>query len=167
MASEDKLDHEFYDDTDGDKDQESGDHKQGEADQDYDIDLDLGGDATSENGQSELKPETPRDDAHHTNGQYSADHNQQPITSTDDSVMESLNTPRQAPQEQGLKRKGGVDERPMDPGATTALLISDLSWWHTEDDIRGWVNQAGVEDELKEVTFSEHKVNGKSKGYVS
>lgn len=68
---------------------------------------------------------------------------------------------QQAPH--GVKRKE-YDDRPSDPDATTALLISDLNWWTTDDDVRGWVNQAGSEDELKDVTFSEHKVNGKSKG---
>ncbi|KAJ5114765.1 hypothetical protein NUU61_000524 [Penicillium alfredii] len=63
----------------------------------------------------------------------------------------------------GVKRKE-YDDRQADPDATTALLLSDLFWWTTDDDIRGWVNQAQCEDELKDVTFSEHKVNGKSKG---
>lgn len=66
-----------------------------------------------------------------------------------------------APQ-QGVKRKG--DDRPVDPGATTAIMISDLNWWNTDDDIRGWCKEAHCEDELKDITFSEHKVNGKSKG---
>ncbi|KAK6086052.1 RRM domain-containing protein [Seiridium cupressi] len=69
----------------------------------------------------------------------------------------------QQPQ-QGVKRKEGSDERPIDPGATSSLMISDLSWWNTDDDIRKWIVQAGCEDELKDITFSEHKVNGKSKG---
>jgi hypothetical protein len=90
---------------------------------------------------------------------------QQKIKSTDESGADALNIPKQAPQQQGVKRKEGSDDRPIDPGATTALLISELHWWNTDDDIRGWVNQAQVEDELKEITFSEHKVNGKSKGY--
>jgi hypothetical protein len=90
---------------------------------------------------------------------------QQQIKSTDESSHDLLTIPKQAPQQQGVKRKEGSDERPIDPGATTALLISDLHWWNTDDDIRGWVNQAQCEDELKEVTFSEHKINGKSKGY--
>lgn len=68
------------------------------------------------------------------------------------------------PVQQGTKRKGESDERRIDAGATNALMISDLHWWTTEDDIRGWANDAGAEDELKDVTFSEHKVNGKSKG---
>lgn len=166
MASEeDKFDHEFYEEADGSKDQDSGDHKQSEADQDYDIDLDLGdGDTAAENGHNEPQQAVSNEEASHSNGHYDSKESQQRIASTDESAKDTVNIPRQPPQEQGLKRKGSIDERPMDPGATTALLISDLSWWHTEDDIRGWVNQAGVEDELKEITFSEHKVNGKSKG---
>ncbi|KAI1815423.1 hypothetical protein GGS20DRAFT_584529 [Poronia punctata] len=68
------------------------------------------------------------------------------------------------PHQQGVKRKGDSDDRPVDPGATNCLQISDLNWWTTDDDIRGWVAQASCEDELKDITFSEHKVNGKSKG---
>lgn len=90
---------------------------------------------------------------------------QQQIKSTDESSNGVLTIPKQAPQQQGVKRKEGSDDRPIDPGATTALMISDLHWWNTDDDVRGWINQAQCEDELKEVTFSEHKVNGKSKGY--
>ncbi|EHK42908.1 hypothetical protein TRIATDRAFT_300923 [Trichoderma atroviride IMI 206040] len=43
-------------------------------------------------------------------------------------------------------------------------MISELSWWTTDDDIRGWLRRAACEKEIKELTFSEHKVNGKSKG---
>lgn len=62
---------------------------------------------------------------------------------------------------QGVKRKEapGVDRH-----ASSALFLSDLNWWNTEDDIRGWANANQCEDELKDITFSEHKVNGKSKG---
>jgi hypothetical protein len=68
------------------------------------------------------------------------------------------------PPQQGVKRKEGSDDRPIDPGATNCLMISDLSWWNTDDDIRRWIVEAHCEDELKDITFSEHKVNGKSKG---
>ncbi|MCJ1322374.1 hypothetical protein MMC15_007722 [Xylographa vitiligo] len=86
------------------------------------------------------------------------------IGSTDESALDPLNLPKQAPQAQGLKRKEGIDDRFVDPGATTALFISDLHWWITDDDVRGWANQSECEDELEDMTFSEHKVNGKSKG---
>jgi hypothetical protein len=62
------------------------------------------------------------------------------------------------------KQKRKLDDRPYDPNATSALYIADLHWWTTDDDIRGWMNESGCEAELKEITFSEHKVNGKSKG---
>jgi hypothetical protein len=96
-------------------------------------------------------------DAHNENGT-------QQISSTGASTN-NQSFQKQAPQQQGTKRKlGEDDDRPMDPGATAALMINDLNWWISEEDIRGWANQGGCEDELNEVTFNEHKVNGKSKG---
>ncbi len=68
------------------------------------------------------------------------------------------------PPQQGVKRKEGSDDRSVDPSATPALLISELNWWNMDDEIRGWANQANYEDDLVSITFSEHKVNGKSKG---
>ena len=88
----------------------------------------------------------------------------QKITSTDESSHAQVNLPKQAPQTQGLKRKEGADDRALDPGATSALFLSDLHWWITDDDVRGWANQSQCEDELTDVTFGEHKINGKSKG---
>ena len=68
---------------------------------------------------------------------------------------------------QGVKRK--QDDRKVEPGATAALMLDDLHWWTSEDDVRGWLNEADTEDDLLEISFNEHKVNGKSKGqaYVS
>ncbi len=43
-----------------------------------------------------------------------------------------------------MKRKEGADNRSIDPGATTAVLISELNWWNTDDDVRGWARQATV-----------------------
>lgn len=91
----------------------------------------------------------------------------QKIASTDQSATETVQLPKQAPQTQGVKRKEGEeDERHVDPGATTALFVSELHWWVTDDDVRGWANQSRCEDELEDITFSEHKVNGKSKGFA-
>jgi hypothetical protein len=98
------------------------------------------------------------------NGHLDAGDTAQKISSTDESTQDPVHLPKQAPQTQGLKRKDGADDRIVDPGATTALFISELHWWVTDDDIRGWANQSQCEDELEDITFSEHKVNGKSKG---
>ena len=89
----------------------------------------------------------------------------QQIESTTDSANGQNGPPRQKVIPQGTKRGNaeGVDDRPIDPGATPALRITDLHWWTTEEDIRGWANQETCEDEVKSVTYNEHKVNGKSK----
>lgn len=67
---------------------------------------------------------------------------------------------------QGTKRKSPPDERHVESGATVALMVSDLHWWTTEDDLRAWARSVDAEQDLGELTFSEHKVNGKSKGQV-
>lgn len=106
------------------------------------------------------------EDMKHENGHMDAGDTAQKITSTDESTQNTVHLPKQAPQTQGLKRKEGADDRFVDPGATTALFISELHWWVTDDDVRGWANQSQCEDELEDITFSEHKVNGKSKGWA-
>jgi hypothetical protein len=114
----------------------------------------------TENGDQTAKQEQS-DEA--TNGDAQHDQSVQQIASTGGAAGQDV--PRQAPQQQGTKRKQGEDDdRPTDPGATAALMINDINWWISEEDIRGWANQSGCEDELTEVTFNEHKVNGKSKG---
>lgn len=131
--------------------------------QDVENDKESHNDSSVRSEAAEERAEPSSDVRQETNAQSHGEEHQQ-IKSTDESGKGAIHIPKQAPVQQGIKRKEGSDERAIDPGATTAILISDLHWWNTDDDIRGWVNQAHCEDELKDITFSEHKVNGKSKG---
>ncbi|KAL0096896.1 hypothetical protein J3Q64DRAFT_1710081, partial [Phycomyces blakesleeanus] len=49
---------------------------------------------------------------------------------------------------------------------TNGLYIGDLAWYTTDENIKAPLLQAGLGGELKDLTFFEHKVNGKSKGIV-
>ena len=139
------------------------------ADEEFEIDV-YGSDAGGENGHNEYHghgdAQDHGDENSHGEGHQEGSHdNYHDHDNMDDTGDTRSATPPQRPQ-QGVKRKEGSDERPVDPGATSAIMISELNWWNTDDDVRGWVQQANCEAELKDITFSEHKVNGKSKGYV-
>ncbi|KAJ5116249.1 hypothetical protein N7456_000597 [Penicillium angulare] len=155
MADDDNFDIDIYGDGGGYNTNEHGDIKQEGDDPDLVLDA--------------PQPTPQTDNSGNQNGVPA-----ETDTQIDSKPVPSLNgdyamTPQQnthndvKPAPHGVKRKE-FDDRQADSDATTAILISDLSWWTTDDDVRGWVNQANCEDELKDVTFSEHKVNGKSKG---
>ncbi|KAL7620986.1 hypothetical protein AAE478_008297 [Parahypoxylon ruwenzoriense] len=142
---------------------------------DEDFEIDVYGDANADADESKL--EDPNTHAYDNNSSITIANGSNPDstshTNNDDydtheqhnmDVHSSNSAPPAQSYQQGVKRKEGSDDRPIDPGATTALLLSELQWWTTDDHIRGWVQRASCEDELKDITFSEHKVNGKSKG---
>ncbi len=174
MASdEDNFDIDVY----GDGEEEKADQpvEPSTTDLPTDVNISDGGVDASASASSETLTESqPKlEDVNHvdhvnvTNGEgHEATTADQPISTEDSQIHAQAAAPEQTPPKQGVKRKEGPDDRPVDSGATSALIISDLHWWSTDDDIRGWANQTQCEDELKDITFSEHKVNGKSKGYA-
>jgi len=162
-------------------------------DDNFDIDI-YGDDATAETGdyqQGEEYTDTKANGPSQLDGAYDYDQNQEPYSEDIDIKLEHptthhetqqqydesadqdqqdryeqtpQETAQQASQQQGVKRKEGYDEQALEPGASSAIVVSELDWWINDDDIRGWANQCGVEHELTTITFHEHKVNGKSKG---
>lgn len=60
----------------------------------------------------------------------------------------------------------GLAGRPkvVDPNVQNALYVGELDWWVSDEEIRKIANDIGIPIRLSDVTFSEHKVNGKSKG---
>ncbi|KIV79184.1 hypothetical protein, variant [Exophiala sideris] len=163
-AEEDNFDIDIYGDGEGEGDMGNDgnmDYKEEEEEEDAEFILDAG-DIDTEGHTAETQPQV-EPQAEQTDTQALT---QREAETGDVKTEQPQSTPTQlssAPQ-QGTKRKETSDDRPIDHGATNALMISDLHWWITEDDVRGWANEAGAEDELREITFSEHKVNGKSKG---
>ena len=153
-AEDDNFDIDIYGDGGSYNANEQGDYKQEDQELILDAPTNNQGGAQNEEGARDAKDSSGDNQA---NGNGNA--------TNMEGINQDTGNPQQTPTpQQGQKRKESSDERPVDHDATTALFISDLFWWTTDDDIRGWVNQAGAEEELKDVTFSEHKVNGKSKG---
>ncbi|KAF4984427.1 hypothetical protein FZEAL_390 [Fusarium zealandicum] len=134
-----------------------------------DFEIDFYGDANNE--QHHEAPRGDGDQVYHQNEQRQDSHDDQNMDEhqhhesheSHEGERHGSSQPASGSQ-QGTKRKQDEDDRPVDQAATTALMISELNWWATDDDIRGWARQAECEDEIKDITFSEHKVNGKSKG---
>ncbi|KAF2757503.1 hypothetical protein EJ05DRAFT_476756 [Pseudovirgaria hyperparasitica] len=166
MADEDQFDIDIYGD-DGNQDY----NQEGQADSagpatDGETMTDTTQPDAPTNGASNENSHAKQDEGQQANTQSVSTATQQIASTGEGAGQNQVQLPKHAPIQQGTKRKEGADDRPMDPGATSALLIQELHWWSTEDDIRGWANQAECEDELKDITFNEHKVNGKSKGQV-
>lgn len=132
---------------------------------DFEIDF-YGDESNDQQDQGQKKQEQqnegqtePRDDNLNQDAQNDGNHG-------GDDAMKDENGQGHGDQtsQQGTKRKQEDDGRPVDSTATSALMINELNWWTTDDDIRGWARAVEAEDEIKDLTFSEHKINGKSKG---
>ncbi|GAA5862535.1 hypothetical protein JCM1840_004216 [Sporobolomyces johnsonii] len=96
----------------------------------------------------------------------------QPIQSIETSATGSLPVAPSLPANPLTGRPPGVSGPPV-PAATvtggggnkmTAVYIGELHWWTTDANIVELAQLAGVTINLRDVSFSEHKVNGRSKG---
>ncbi|CAO3674718.1 unnamed protein product [Umbelopsis vinacea] len=47
---------------------------------------------------------------------------------------------------------------------TNALYVGELDWWVSDEDLKDPIMNVGIGAELQDITFYEHKVNGKSRG---
>ncbi|SCZ90291.1 BZ3500_MvSof-1268-A1-R1_Chr1-3g01896 [Microbotryum saponariae] len=63
-------------------------------------------------------------------------------------------------------RSSGVAQSNPSAGdpLNTALYIGDMHWWTSDQHIRELCLRVGIDVPLRSISFSEHKVNGKSKG---
>jgi len=54
--------------------------------------------------------------------------------------------------------------RGRETNPTNTLYVGELEWWVSDEDLKDPIMNVGIGAELKEITFYEHKVNGKSRG---
>ncbi|KAK0956145.1 hypothetical protein LTR91_022529, partial [Friedmanniomyces endolithicus] len=157
------------------------------------FEIDIYGDEDQPEADPELYPAQPEQIATtdsttgHVNGNdvHSGDDDETATLTSNTSTPHPTNGTTQTPPPQpSLKRKASddfsttprqtsphptphsqpSDPQPLDPSALPALKLSDLHWWTTEEDLRGFCARASVEASLLDLSFNEHKVNGKSKG---
>lgn len=134
------------------------------------FDLDIYGD--EENQQQQQESENPEDTIDFGDDSY--DQNGNTDDGQQDRSQSAAGQKRKAPDDghdDHQQTSTPTGPRPtsstsgkIDPNATQALKLSDLNWWNTEEDLRQFCATSGVEAQLVDIAFGEHKINGKSRG---
>ncbi|OCF30336.1 hypothetical protein I317_04879 [Kwoniella heveanensis CBS 569] len=87
------------------------------------------------------------------------------------SISKSPGEPRFNAPSQGFNKTLPVTKKflGLDPSSDEidSVIVHDLHWWTTDQDLVDLCKELGINVDLKNVQFLEHKVNGKSKGQAS
>ncbi|KAG0763674.1 hypothetical protein G6F57_006212 [Rhizopus arrhizus] len=88
----------------------------------------------------------------------------QKIQTTTQAYQNNRQQQQQQQQQQiptSLTQLRGISNQP-----TSSIYLGELHWYTTDKDIKSLLEKANLIDHLKELTFFEYKMNGKSKGIV-
>ncbi|CAM0140659.1 unnamed protein product [Umbelopsis sp. WA50703] len=109
--------------------------------------------------QQQTNVSTDEHTAQKSNMQQQPQHSRPPPQRTQRDTSENTAPASKREQSTSMNQLRGRESHP-----TSALYVGELDWWVTDEDLKEPIMNVGIGAELKEITFYEHKVNGKSRG---